>query len=172
MTPPLNAIAALLLDDVPNTYCYPCLAFKLQVTEEEARRAAEPLVLLDGFQINPLRCADCGREDDLLQLPSDPPTVAIRSALEKVIRFESRWRCWMPRRRRRGRGGSSSSGGSTSVGGYYRKDGTYVAPHQRTNPDRSPYNNYDYPGNYNPNKGTFTPGSSDTYLERYNEQSR
>lgn len=71
MTPPLNAITALLLDDVPNTYCYPCLAFKLQVTEKEARRAAEPMVLLDGFQLRSLRCADC-REDDLLQLPETP----------------------------------------------------------------------------------------------------
>ncbi|SRR6266511_3424511 len=29
-----------------------------------------------------------------------------------------------------------------SVRGYYRKDGTYVQPYQRTNPDGDPSNNY------------------------------
>jgi hypothetical protein len=28
------------------------------------------------------------------------------------------------------------------VNGYYRKDGTYVSPHVRSNPDGNPYNNY------------------------------
>ena len=54
------------------------------------------------------------------------------------------------------------------VGGYTRKDGTYVAPYQRTSPDHNPYNNYNFPGNYNPNSGRTTPGNPDTYLERYN----
>jgi hypothetical protein len=53
------------------------------------------------------------------------------------------------------------------VGGYYRSDGTYVRPHYRTNPDGNPYNNYSFPGNYNPNTGRITPGNPDTYLERY-----
>jgi hypothetical protein len=53
------------------------------------------------------------------------------------------------------------------VRGYVRRDGTYVAPHQRTSPDRNPYNNYNYPGNYNPNTSRTTPGNPDTYLERY-----
>jgi hypothetical protein len=56
------------------------------------------------------------------------------------------------------------------VRGYTRRDGTYVAPHQRTSPDRSPYNNYDFPGNYNPNSGQATPGNPDTYLDRYNNR--
>ena len=34
------------------------------------------------------------------------------------------------------------------VRGYTQRDGTYVAPHQRTSPDRNPYNNYNFPGNY------------------------
>jgi hypothetical protein len=59
-----------------------------------------------------------------------------------------------------------------SVRGYYRRDGTYVQPHQRSNPDRSPYNNYNFPGNYNPNTGTITPGSQERYLERYYQQQR
>ena len=58
------------------------------------------------------------------------------------------------------------------VRGYVRKDGTYVAPHQRTSPDRNPYNNYNYPGNYNPNTGRTTPGNSDTYLDRYYDNGR
>ena len=53
------------------------------------------------------------------------------------------------------------------VSGYYRKDGTYVQPHYRTNPDGNPYNNYSFPGNYNPNTGRITPGNPDTYLKRY-----
>lgn len=53
------------------------------------------------------------------------------------------------------------------VRGYYRSDGTYVRPHYRTNPDGNPYNNYSFPGNYNPNTGRITPGNPDTYLERY-----
>jgi len=54
--------------------------------------------------------------------------------------------------------------------GFAQADADYVrvAPHQRTSPDRSPYNNYDFPGNYNPNSGQATPGNPDTYLDRYN----
>src|SRR6266481_9066156 len=53
------------------------------------------------------------------------------------------------------------------VRGYYRKDGTYVQPHTRTSPDGNPYNNYSFPGNYNPNTGMITPGNPETYLRRY-----
>ena len=61
-------------------------------------------------------------------------------------------------------------GGDVGVKGYTRKDGTYVAPHTRSAPDSSPYNNHGMPGNYNPNKGTITPGNPDTYLDRYYEK--
>ena len=57
------------------------------------------------------------------------------------------------------------------VRGYYRGDGTYVRPHYRTNPDGNPYNNYSFPGNYNPNTGKITPGNPDTYLNRYYNRS-
>lgn len=53
------------------------------------------------------------------------------------------------------------------VHGYFKKNGTYVQPYYRTSPDSSPYNNYSYPGNYNPNTGTTTPGNSSTYLNNY-----
>lgn len=46
------------------------------------------------------------------------------------------------------------------VNGYVRKDGTYVAPHYQTAPDRNPYNNYSTQGNVNPysgNQGTRDP---------------
>jgi hypothetical protein len=59
------------------------------------------------------------------------------------------------------------SGGKVYVRGYYRKNGTYVSPHYRTAPDGNPYNNYSFPGNYNPNTGEVTPGNPDTYLKRY-----
>jgi hypothetical protein len=55
---------------------------------------------------------------------------------------------------------------AAQVRGYVRKDGTYVAPHQRSNPDSNPYNNYNFPGNYNPNKFEITPGDPNKYLER------
>jgi hypothetical protein len=42
---------------------------------------------------------------------------------------------------------------AASVGGYFRKDGTYVQPHYRSNPDSTPTNNYDFKGNTNPYTG-------------------
>jgi len=56
---------------------------------------------------------------------------------------------------------------AVSVKGYYRSDGTYVAPYERTAPDGNPYNNYSYPGNYNPNTGLITGGDPATYLSNY-----
>jgi hypothetical protein len=44
------------------------------------------------------------------------------------------------------------------VNGYYRKNGTYVAPYTRTSPNSTKTDNYSYPGNYNPNTGKITPG--------------
>lgn len=39
------------------------------------------------------------------------------------------------------------------VRGHIRQDGTYVAPHYRSTPDGSQYNNYSSKGNYNPYTG-------------------
>ena len=47
------------------------------------------------------------------------------------------------------------------VGGYVRKDGTYVAPHMQTAPDSSVYNNYSTRGNVNPYTGQ--PGTVDPF---------
>jgi len=44
------------------------------------------------------------------------------------------------------------------VPGYFRKDGTYVPPHQRSLPNDTIKDNYGYPGNLNPNTGRITPG--------------
>jgi hypothetical protein len=66
-----EALAGLLLDSAPNNYCYLCLAAKLRLSEKAVRDAAQPRVLLKGFHVRRLRCAHCGREDDLLQ-PPDP----------------------------------------------------------------------------------------------------
>ena len=54
--------------------------------------------------------------------------------------------------------------GDVKVRGYFRKDGTYVQPHYRTAPDSNPYNNYSFPGNYNPYTGEEC-GDPATYLE-------
>lgn len=53
------------------------------------------------------------------------------------------------------------------VRGYIKKNGTVVQPYQRTNPDSNPYNNYSFPGNYNPNTGKTTPGNANTYINNY-----
>ena len=37
---------------------------------------------------------------------------------------------------------------------------TYVNPYDRTSPNEKRTDNYSYPGNYNPNKGTYTPRSN------------
>jgi len=50
------------------------------------------------------------------------------------------------------------------VHGYHRKDGTYVQPHYRSDPDGNPYNNYSFPGNTNPYTGERATGNPDTYL--------
>ena len=47
----------------------------------------------------------------------------------------------------------SSSGGSHTVKGYTKKNGTYVAAHRKTGPDKSKANNYSSKGNVNPNTG-------------------
>ncbi len=55
------------------------------------------------------------------------------------------------------------------VDGYMRRDGTYVAPHYRSAPDRNPYSNWSTAPNINPftgQQGTVTPnpyGSSYGY---------
>ena len=70
---------------------------------------------------------------------------------------------------------------SHRVRGYYtdtNNDGfkdTYVQPRQQTNPNSIRTDNYSYPGNYNPNKGVFTPPSSsprETYPRNPNPYDR
>jgi len=43
--------------------------------------------------------------------------------------------------------------GETYVDGYYRKDGTYIAPHWRSTPDSSYNNNWSTWPNINPHTG-------------------
>lgn len=40
-----------------------------------------------------------------------------------------------------------------SVGGYMRRDGTYVPPHHRTTPNETKMDNYSTQGNVNPYTG-------------------
>ena len=49
------------------------------------------------------------------------------------------------------------------VKGYYRKNGTYVSPHYRSNPDHLRLNNWSTKGDYNPytgKQGTVNPYKS------------
>jgi hypothetical protein len=48
---------------------------------------------------------------------------------------------------------SFSANAVVSVKGYYRSNGTYVAPHYRSNPDGNVYNNWSTKGNVNPYTG-------------------
>lgn len=58
-------------------------------------------------------------------------------------------------------GNAALAGGSHSVSGYTRRDGTYVAPHQQTNPDSTRANNWSTVGNVNPYTGE--PGTKPLY---------
>lgn len=56
----------------------------------------------------------------------------------------------------------------TYVNGYTRRDGTYVQPHYRTNPDNNRFNNYSSQGMTNPYTGrTGTTNSYGTYSNPY-----
>ena len=61
---------------------------------------------------------------------------------------------------------------AADVRGHFRKDGSYVDPYQRSTRDIDLYNNYNFPGNYNPNKGQITPGDPNISLELFREQQR
>ncbi|EAI5466740.1 hypothetical protein [Campylobacter sp. RKI_CA19_01116] len=47
------------------------------------------------------------------------------------------------------------------VNGYYKKDGTYVAPHYRSNPNGYKHDNWSTKGNRNPYTGKY--GSKSPY---------
>jgi hypothetical protein len=46
--------------------------------------------------------------------------------------------------------GTGSNSQSETVGGYTRRDGTYVGPYQRTKANNTDDDNYSTRGNYNP----------------------
>ena len=50
---------------------------------------------------------------------------------------------------------------------YVRKSGTEVQGYYRSNPDGNPYNNWSYPGNGNPYTGKEATGTTNRYLDRY-----
>ncbi|HSD07652.1 hypothetical protein [Flavobacterium sp.] len=53
-----------------------------------------------------------------------------------------------------------------SVSGYYRSNGTYVQPHQRTAPNYTRNDNYSTVGNVNPYKGQAGTHPRDGYSSR------
>jgi len=48
---------------------------------------------------------------------------------------------------------SSIASAEVYVRGHYRNDGTYVAPHYRSDPDGNRDNNWSHKGNVNPHTG-------------------
>ena len=56
---------------------------------------------------------------------------------------------------------SATVSADTYVRGYIRSDGSYVAPHYRSSPDSSRFNNYSTQGNVNPYTGQ--PGTVNPY---------
>jgi hypothetical protein len=58
-------------------------------------------------------------------------------------------------------GSIQSSFAFVYVNGYVRSNGTYVAPHYRSDPDGNSYNNFSTKGNVNPFTGN--PGYKDPY---------
>lgn len=62
---------------------------------------------------------------------------------------------------------AAGAAASVYVHGYFRSNGTYVQPHYRSNPDGNPFNNYSFPGNYNPYTGKTATGNPSTYLFNY-----
>lgn len=51
--------------------------------------------------------------------------------------------------------GTGSNSSSHSTNGYVTNQGTYVAPHESTNPNSTQLDNYSTRGNVNPSTGTF-----------------
>lgn len=49
--------------------------------------------------------------------------------------------------------GTGAKSEHSHVHGYVKKDGTYVAPHDKSTPDHTKNNNWDTKGNYNPETG-------------------
>lgn len=69
----------------------------------------------------------------------------------------------------------AEAGSPTYVRGYFKSNGTYVAPHYRTTPDNSFHNNWSTTPNINPHTGTtgtrqypsYGYGSTRTYSQTY-----
>ena len=57
--------------------------------------------------------------------------------------------------------GTAFAANNHSVDGYVKKDGTYVAPHNATNPNDTKVDNYSSKGNVNPYTGKV--GTEDPY---------
>lgn len=60
---------------------------------------------------------------------------------------------------------STTAIAGTYVRGYTKSNGTYVAPHYRSSPNSTTYDNYSTKGNYNPytgQKGTQNPYKSNS----------
>jgi hypothetical protein len=63
--------------------------------------------------------------------------------------------------------------GQVKVKGYYKSNGTYVAPHVRSSPNSTKTDNYSYPGNSTPAASSspagnyIPPSSTDIWINDY-----
>lgn len=65
---------------------------------------------------------------------------------------------------------AGSAFADTYVRGYYRSNGTYVAPHYRSSPNSTTYDNWSTKGNRNPytgQYGTKNPTTSNPFRSTY-----
>lgn len=65
---------------------------------------------------------------------------------------------------------SAAANAETQVNGYYRSNGTYVAPHYRSSPDSSYNNNWSTSPNVNPHTGSV--GTNEPRYENYDSSNQ
>jgi hypothetical protein len=69
---PVLQIARAVLGNLPNILCFRCLSFQVGVLENDARDAAQILVVRNDFFIAQRRCQMCARTDRALVSGKEP----------------------------------------------------------------------------------------------------
>jgi hypothetical protein len=67
---------------------------------------------------------------------------------------------------------TGSLSAEVSVDGYYRRDGNYVEPHYRSNPNNTATDNWSTRGNVNPHTGEYGTRRQDDGLHHYRQTNR
>jgi hypothetical protein len=69
---PVLQIARAVLGNLPNILCLRCLSFQVGVLENDARDAAQILVVRNDFFVAQRRCQMCARTDSALVSGKEP----------------------------------------------------------------------------------------------------